>query len=303
MTAVGVVGLGAMGAAIAQRLIDVGHEVHGTNRTASKAQPLIASGLVWHDTSREVAEGSDVVISMVTDGEALKDVTSGRHGIVAGLSRGQLYVDMSSVSPRASVDAAASVGSVAAVMLDAPVSGTVPQVLDGTLSIMVGGTWTGFQLAKPLLASLGTSVVRVGGNGQGVLLKLAINVSLAAQVLAFSEGLLMAERGGIDPGLAAHVMASSPIGSPSLQGRAALMLTPPEQAWFNIALMDKDIRLAVAEAERLRVPALAAAAAADALDKARDIGYADQDIAALYRALDDMSSRPDGGMQAARDDR
>jgi 3-hydroxyisobutyrate dehydrogenase-like beta-hydroxyacid dehydrogenase len=295
MTVVGVVGLGTMGAAIAQRLIDVGHEVHGTNRTASKAEPLIDSGLVWHGTPREVAEASDLVISMVTDDQALKDVTAGRHGIAAGLSPGQLYIDMSSVSPRASVDAAARARSVAAPMLDAPVSGTVPQVLDGTLFIMVGGALTAFQQAEPLLSSLGRSVVRVGRNGQGVLLKLAINLNLAVQVLAFSEGLLMAERGGIDPGLAADIMASSAIGSPSLQGRAPLMLTPPEQAWFDIALMDKDVRLALAEAERLRVPALAAVAAAEALDKARDIGYDDQDIAALYQALDEMSGQPDGG--------
>jgi 3-hydroxyisobutyrate dehydrogenase-like beta-hydroxyacid dehydrogenase len=186
------------------------------------------------------------------------------------------------------------VRSAGARMLDAPVSGSVPQVEQGTLSIMVGGDESAFQEVSPLLEQLGQQVIHVGGNGKGVLLKVAINISLAVQVLAFSEGLLMAERGGIPAQLAADVMSASPIGSPMLKSRVPLMLNLPDEAWFDIRLMDKDIHLALVEGRRLGVPLPAASAAADALDDARRLGYGDRDIAALHQVLDSIGRRPSG---------
>jgi 3-hydroxyisobutyrate dehydrogenase-like beta-hydroxyacid dehydrogenase len=203
MRSVGVVGLGAMGSRIAGRLLAEGHEVHGTNRTKSKAQPLIEHGLRWQATPREVAAVADVVLSMVSDDAALEAITAGPDGILAGLAPGRVYVDMSTVSPEASVKIAERVQSLGSQMLDAPVSGSVPQAETGTLTIMVGGQETAFRRVQRLLDELGQTVTRVGENGQGLLLKLAINISLAVQTLAFSEGLLLAERGGIDPRLAA----------------------------------------------------------------------------------------------------
>lgn len=292
MSVVGVVGLGAMGGRLAGRLLDTGHEVHGTNRTASKAQMLIARGLQWHDTPREVASVADVVISMVTDDAALDVITRGPDGIVAGLSADAVYIDMSSVSPQASRQVAERVKAAGGHMIDAPVSGSVPQAEQGTLVIMVGGDEATFQRVEPLLHELGQSVTRVGDDGAGVLLKLAINISLAVQVLAFSEGLLLAERGGIDTRLAAEVMSHSPIGSPTLQARAPLMLDLPETAWFPVRLMHKDIRLALNEAQRAAVTLPSAAAAAGMLARARDLGYAERDIAALYEVLAKVSGTP-----------
>ncbi|MCW2805349.1 MAG: hypothetical protein QOF52_2109 [Propionibacteriaceae bacterium] len=289
MSRIGMVGLGQMGGELAGRLLAVGHEVHGTNRTAAKAQPLIARGLKWHDTPREVAGAADVVISMVTNDTALQEITGGPDGILAGLSPRQVYVDMSSVSPQVSSRVAERVRSAGAVMLDAPVSGSVPQVEQGTLSIMVGGDDATFQRVEPLLRQLGQTVTRVGDNGAGALLKLAINISLAVQTLAFSEGLLLAERGGIDPRLAAQVMSSSAIGSPMLKTRIPLLLNLPDSAWFTIRLMHKDIRLALDEAQRLAVALPSAAAAADMLTKASELGYAERDIAALHDVLDEIS--------------
>ncbi|MCW2782807.1 MAG: 3-hydroxyisobutyrate dehydrogenase [Marmoricola sp.] len=292
MSVIGIVGLGTMGSGIAARLLDAGHDVHATNRSAEKAQALIARGLRWHDTPRSVAEAAEVVISMVTDDRALESVTSGPDGIVAGLSLGQVYIDMSSVSPRASMAVAERVHSAGARMLDAPVSGSVPQVEQGTLSIMVGGDEDAFQQVSALLGQLGQSVIRVGDNGKGVLLKLAINISLAVQVLAFSEGLLLAERGGIPAKVAAEVMSASPIGSPMLKSRVPLLLDLPDKAWFDVRLMDKDIHLALAEAQRMGVPVPSATAAADTLDEARRLGYADRDIAALHEVLAKISRSP-----------
>ena len=139
MSNIGFVGLGTMGGRIAGRLLASGHQVHGTNRTVAKARPLIDRGLRWHATPREVAAAADIVFSMVSDDAALEAVTAGPDGILAGLTPGKVYVDMSTVSPEASVAIAERVRAIGARMLDAPVSGSVPQAETGTLTIMVGG--------------------------------------------------------------------------------------------------------------------------------------------------------------------
>lgn len=285
MSTIGFVGLGTMGGRIADRLLASGHQVHATNRTVAKAQPLIDRGLRWHATPREVASAADVVFSMVSDDAALEAITGGPEGILAGLTPGKVYVDMSTVSPGVSVTIAERVRSIGARMLDAPVSGSVPQAETGTLTVMVGGEDAAFRLVEPLLRELGHSVTRVGGNGHGLLLKLAINISLAVQTLAFSEGLLLAERGGIDPRLAARVMSESSIGSPMLQARVPLLLDLPETAWFDVQLMHKDIRLALQAAADLGVTLPAAATADDMLAEASELGYGGRDIAALHQVL------------------
>ena len=284
MTRIGFVGLGAMGSRIAGRLLQ-DHQVYGTNRSAAKASELIARGMIWRGTPREVAREAEVIFSMVTDDAALEAVTSGPDGILAGLAPGQLYADMSTVSPRASRRLARSVHDLGASMLDAPVSGTVTAAEEGTLAIMVGGPEQAFHAAEPLLHHLGSTVTYVGGNGQALLLKLAINISLAAQMLAFSEGLLLADRGGIDPRLAAEVMTGSAIGSPMLRARAPLTLDLPEQAWFDVQLMRKDIGLVLDTARDLNVPAPSAAVADGELARAEELGYARRDIAALFETL------------------
>ena len=296
MSKVGFVGLGAMGTAIAGRLLAAGHEVVGTNRNASRAAPLIERGLVWRDSPREVAEASEVIFSMVTDDAALKAVTSGGQGIVAGLAPGKIYVDLSTVSPAASRRLAERVRASGADMLDAPVSGSVPAAEDGTLSIMVGGAAHTFQAVEPVLRELGRSVDHVGRNGQGLLLKLAINISLAAQMLAFSEGLLLATRGGVERKLAVEVMTASAVGSPMLKTRAPLVLDLPEEAWFDVRKMQKDLRLALRTADKLDVPLPTTAVADDVLTTARHLGYEHRDIASLFDVLAQVARLEPGWM-------
>jgi 3-hydroxyisobutyrate dehydrogenase-like beta-hydroxyacid dehydrogenase len=285
MSAVGFVGLGAMGSRIAGRLLDAGNELYGTNRTKAKADPLIERGLQWRESAREVAAASDVVFSMVTDDAALEAVTAEPDGILAGLTDRSVYVDMSTVSPRASRQLAERVDAVGAQMLDAPVSGSIPQAESGTLAIFVGGSESAFATVEPLLRELGQAVTRVGTNGQGLLVKLAVNISLAVQTLAFSEGLLLAERGGIDPSLAAEAMSTSSISSPMLKARVPLLLDLPEHAWFDVALMEKDIRLAREAADELAIALPTAAVAEEMLVKASELGYAHRDLAALHDVL------------------
>jgi 3-hydroxyisobutyrate dehydrogenase-like beta-hydroxyacid dehydrogenase len=274
-----------MGSRVTRRLLDAGHDLYGTDRTKSHGQPLIDRGLVWLDTPHEVAAAVEVVFSMVTDDNAVHAITSGPKGILAGLQPGKVYVDMSTVSPRASREVAEQVRSTGAEMLDAPVSGSIPQAESGTLAIMAGGSAPAFARVEPLLREFGQTVTHVGENGQGLVLKLAINISLAVQVLAFSEGLLLAERDGVDPKLAAEVMAAAPIGSPMLQARIPLLLDLPQGAWFDVAMMQKDIRLALEAADELVIPLPSAAVANEMLTRATELGYAHRDLAALHEIL------------------
>jgi 3-hydroxyisobutyrate dehydrogenase-like beta-hydroxyacid dehydrogenase len=285
---IGVVGLGHMGGAMAARLLAAGYPVHGTNRTRRRAEELIAHGLQWHDTPRGVAEAADIVVTSLPDDDTLRAAASGPEGVLSGLRAGTAWLEMSTVSPAVSQELAARVRTTGAALLDAPVSGSVPQVRAGTLTIMVGGDADAYDRVEPVLRELGTPT-HVGSNGQGLVLKLAINISLAVQMLAFAEGLLLAAQSGIDRELALEVMANSPIGSPMLKARAPLVLDLPDQAWFTLALVQKDVELARDVAGRLGAPLPTADRADEVLRVARVLGYENRDLAALFQLLEEMT--------------
>ena len=284
MTTLGFVGLGHMGGNMAVRFLGAGYTVYGETRHRREVEDLEHEGLLWRDTPRQVAEAADVVLTSVPNDGALEDVASGPNGILAGLGEGKVWVDVSTVSPQVSRDLAERVRERGAAMLDAPVSGSVPQVQTGTLTIMVGGDENAYARVEPILRELGTPN-HIGENGQGLVLKLAINISLAVQMLAFAEGLLLADRAGIDRKRAVEVMTESPIGSPMLKARADLVLDLPDEAWFDVGLLQKDVVLALDTARQLGVPLLSAAAADEVLTLARAAGYEHRDIAALFEVL------------------
>ena len=292
MTTIGFVGLGHMGGNMAARFLAAGYPVYGTERNRANAQGgLMHDDLQWCSSSREVAEAADVIFTSLPDDSALETVSEGADGILAGLAAGKIWVEMSTVSPRASRELAQRVRSCGARMLDAPVSGSVPQVKTGTLTIMVGGDEHAYARVEPILRTLGTPT-RIGENGHGLVLKLAINVSLAVQMLAFAEGLLLAARAGVDHHLAIDVMTSSPIGSPMLKARAPLVLDLPDEAWFDIGLMQKDVTLALEAAGQLHVPLPSAAAVDEVLTVARARGYEHRDLASLFEVLGQMAGDP-----------
>jgi 3-hydroxyisobutyrate dehydrogenase-like beta-hydroxyacid dehydrogenase len=282
--AIGFVGLGHMGGSMAMRLLVAGYEVWGHQRNREHAQHLVDQGLRWRDSPRGVTDAVDIVFTSLPDDYALETVASQPDGILAGLEVGKTWVDVSTVSPRVSRELAKRARLQGAEMLDAPVSGSVPQVQSGTLTIMVGGDERAYQAVEPILQELGTPT-HVGESGHGLALKLAINISLAAQILAFSEGLLLATRDGVDPELASTVMTASPIGSPMLKARAPLVLDLPEEAWFDVRLMHKDIGLALALAQGLGLRLPAADAADAELTEAEKLGYGARDIASAYEVL------------------
>ncbi len=286
METIGFIGLGKMGGNMAARYLAAGYSVYGEARSRKGARWLVDQGLQWMDTPRELAEAVHIVMTSLPSDDVVRSVASGPDGILAGLDEGKIWADLSTISPGASRELAARVRNEGrgAKMLDTPVSGSVPQVKAGALTIMVGGDKLAYRRIEPVLRVLGTPEY-VGEGGQGLVLKLAINISLAVQMLAFSEGLLLAERDGIDAHRAAQVMTESAIGSPMLKARLPLVLDKPNETWFDIELMHKDIRLAREAAAKLGVRAPSAEAADETLDQAEDLGYAHRDIAALHEVL------------------
>ncbi|CAN5245948.1 2-hydroxy-3-oxopropionate reductase [soil metagenome] len=294
MTAkLGFVGLGVMGGGIARRLLEAGHEVHGYNRTREKARPLEELALVLEESPRAVAESADVVLSMVTNVAALRAVAEGDEGILAGLAPGKIWIDMTTAAPSVSRELAAKARDRGADMVDAPVSGSVSTLEEGRLSIMVGGRPETFAQVEPILKDVGPKVTLVGDNGQALLLKIAINLSLQVQMVAFSEGLLLAEKDGIDREVALDVMLSSVIASPMLKYRAPFVLEQPEEAWFNVNMMQKDMLLALDLGRELDVPMPTTAISNELLTAARGMGLAHHDFAVVFEVLARMAGVPE----------
>jgi 3-hydroxyisobutyrate dehydrogenase-like beta-hydroxyacid dehydrogenase len=289
MAELGFVGLGVMGSRMVKRLLAAGHTVTGYNRTKSKAQGLIDAGMKWADTPRAAAQAAEVVFTMVTNTTALEAVTGGPYGLLAVLGPGKIYVDMSTVSPAASRKLAVQVAARGATMLDAPVSGSVSTLEEGKLSIMVGGDKKAYESVLPILQAIGPKVNHVGGNGLAVSMKIATNLSLAVQMLAFSEAVLLAEKSGISRETAVEVLLNSVIASPMVKYRGPFVLKMPEEAWFDVNMMQKDLLLALELGRELDVPLPTTAATNEMLTAARALGLAEKDFAVLFEVLAHMS--------------
>ena len=289
MANLGFVGLGAMGGRVTKRLLDAGHTVTGYNRTKSKAQWLLDAGMRWADSPRAVTEASDVVFSMVTNTNALHEIFHGPDGILSGLASNKIFIDMSTVSPAASRHLASQVAEKGAQMLDSPVSGSVITLEQGNLSLMVGGEESAFERVKPILLGIGPKVNYVGKNGQAVLMKIAINLNLQVQFTSFCEGLLLAVKGGIPVETALEVMLNSVIASPSLKYRTPFILDMPDEAWFNVNMMQKDMLLAEELGRELDVALPTVAISNQLLTSARAMGLAAQDFAIVYKVLAQMA--------------
>ncbi len=294
MANIGYVGLGVMGGGMVTRLLNAGHAVTGYNRTKSKAEPLIAQGMHWAGSPRAVAEAADIIFSMVTSTQAVQAITQGPQGILAGLTPEKIYVDMSTMSPGYSKELAVQVANeTGARMLDAPVSGSVITLEEGKLSIMVGGDKEAFENALPVLKDIGPKVFHVGSNGLAVAMKIATNLSLAVQMLAFSEGVLLAEKSGISREMAVEVLLNSVIASPMVIYRGPFVLEQPDEAWFDCNMMQKDMLLALDLGRELDVPLPTTSVTNELLTAARGMKLDHLDFAALFDVLGRMAGIED----------
>lgn len=289
MANLGFVGLGVMGSQMVSRLLDKGHTVTGYNRTRKKAQWLIDRGMRWAESPRAVAAAADITFAMVTNAVALDAIAEGPDGLLTAMGPSKTFVDMSTVSPAVSRGLATKVRAKGADMVDAPVSGSVVTLQQGKLSVMVGGRREAFDRLKPLLEDIGPKVTYVGDNGLALSMKIATNLSLAVQMLAFSEGVLLAEKSGIARETAVDVLVHSAIASPMIQYRGPFVLQQPEEAWFDVNMMQKDMLLALEMGRQLNVPLPTSAVTNEFLTAARGMGWEKQDFAVVFDVLASMS--------------
>ncbi len=238
---------------------------------------------------RQVAEKADVTFSMVTNTAAFHEILNGNNGILAALTPGKVYIDMSTISVSTSREFAERVAAKGAHMLDAPLSGNVIHVEEGTISMIVGGDRAIFEQVKPILQDITSKISYVGGNGQAILMKIAINLSLSVQFLGFCEGILLAEKNGIPREMAVEAWRNSALASPATWHRAPFILEKPDEVWFDVNMMQKDLLLALELGRTSNVPLPSVALSNELLTAARAMGLANEDFAVMFDVLALMS--------------
>lgn len=278
----GWIGLGDMGQVIVPRLLAAGHSVTGWNRTPSKAEPLIAQGMAWADSPKEVAATADIVFSMVTDADAVSAIALGDDGVIAGLGSDSLYLDMSTIDPDVSRDLATAFSDRGLIMLDAPLSGSPVTVKQGSASTMVGGTRAAFERAAPVLGDIGSKVSYIGPSGTAVQMKVAINLTLIVEMVAFCESVALAERGGVERAVAVDAMLKSVVASPVMGYRGPFILEMPDTPLADVTLQQKDMVLALEVARRQGSPAPLGAVANELLNACRGLGIDHRDFVTVF---------------------
>jgi 3-hydroxyisobutyrate dehydrogenase-like beta-hydroxyacid dehydrogenase len=292
MERIGFAGLGAMGAGIAQRLLDAGYEVVGWNRTKEKAQPLLDAGMAWADTPRELAASVEVLFTMLTDTEAVEATAEGDDGVLAGIRQGAVWADISTIAPDASVAMAERVRERGAFFLDCPVSGSPATLAAGQMSVMAGGDRAAFDRIEPVLHAIGPKVTYIGPNGQAILTKVAINLALVVSVTALAEGVALVEKAGVGREAVVDAVLKSVIASPVVGYRAPLLVEDTD-VFADVELQQKDLVLAQELARRLGMAVPTCAATSEMLNAARSSERADRDfVVSVHEAYRRM-----GGMQ------
>ncbi|HVM34694.1 MAG TPA: NAD(P)-dependent oxidoreductase [Actinomycetota bacterium] len=278
MSAVAVVGLGAMGSRIAHRLIDAGHEVWVWNRTLAKAEPLVALGASACDTPAEAASAAEAVLTMVSDPQALRDVTEGAAGVIAGLHPSTVVIEMSTVGP-AAIARLKSVMPEGASLMDCPVLGSIGEAENGTLKVFVGGTADLFARWRPLLSAVG-SPIHVGSLGSGAAAKLVANLTLFGVLGILGEALALADGLGLARAAAFEVLAVTPIAGQSERRKAAVE-TGEYPKRFALSLARKDAELVADAAAAAGVDLRLALAARDRIVEAEENGWGERDYSAV----------------------
>ena len=281
---IGFIGLGDMGVRIVPRLMQAGYRVMGWNRTRAKAEALIGSGMLWAEGPRALAEASDVVFAIVTDAAAVRSLALGEDGVIAGLKPDGIFVDMSTIAPDQSLAISEAFEQAGLKMLDAPLSGSPPVVEAGNASIMVGGDRAAFERLEPVFLAIGRKALYIGERGKAVRMKVALNMCLVVEMVAFCEAVALAEKGGVDREVAVEAMLNSVVASPVMAYRGPFILEGkmPEKPLADVTLQQKDMLLALDLGRRSGVPVPLAAAANEMLNACRGLGIDNRDFVTVY---------------------
>ncbi len=280
---IGFIGLGIMGKPMALNLIKAGYNLVVYDIRPETVEALVKSGAEKGLSPKQVAEKSDLIITMLPDSPEVRDVVLGNEGILAGARPGTILVDMSSIAPATSVELSKKASAQGVEMLDAPVSGGEPKAIDGTLSIMAGGSLKTFEKVENVLKAMGSSVVRVGEAGSGNMTKLANQIIVALNIAAMSEAMVLAEKAGVDPENVFNAIRGGLAGSTVLNAKMPMVLDGNFKPGFRIGLHIKDLKNALETAHDLSVAVPLTAVVMEIMQALKADGRAGDDHSGLVR--------------------
>ncbi len=285
----GFIGLGIMGAPMAQHLLKGGHSLF-THTRSKTADYLLQDGAQVCANATEVAQKADIIFLMLPDTPDVETVLFGEHGVVAGLTKGKTVVDMSSISPIATKEFAQKIAALGCDYLDAPVSGGEVGAKNATLTIMVGGSDAAFAKVKPLFELMGKNITLVGGNGDGQTAKVANQIIVALNIEAVAEALLFAARNGADPAKVRQALMGGFASSKILEVHGERMIKRTFDPGFRIELHQKDLNLALTTARSLGLSLPNTASAQQLFSSCVAHGGKAWDHSAMVRALEHMAN-------------
>lgn len=289
MEKIGFIGLGIMGGGMARNLVDKGFDVTVWNRTAPKMGPLVERGAHAASSPKDLAERCDMILICVSDTPDVEEVVLGEDGVLVGLAPGKLIVDHSTISPKVTTALAKAVRAEGAGWLDAPVSGGSEGAARGTLAIMVGGDENEFSRARPVMEAYGVSINHVGPTGAGQRTKLVNQILVVINGYAVAEALVFAQAAGLDLRRVVDAVAGGAAGSWMLSNRGPQMIDRDWRPGFTIDLQQKDLRLALAEADDLGVPVVGTAAVFNLYRSLQARGLGGEGNHALVKALEHLA--------------
>lgn len=296
--AVGMIGLGIMGAPMARNLLRAGFPLVVWNRTAARADALVAEGAEAAGCARDVAERTAVTITMLSDSPDVEQVYRAPDGVLAGVNRvppAHVLVDMSTIAPRVARELAAEAAARGAAMLDAPVSGGDVGAIEGTLSIMVGGDAAALASARPVLEALGSRVTHVGDSGAGQVVKACNQIVVALTLEALGEALVLGSKAGVEPAAIVEALGGGLAASRLLEVRGPKLLARDFEPGFKLDLHAKDLGIVLATARELGVALPGAALVEQLFHAERSHGHGEADNSTVVRALERLADHRIGG--------
>ena len=286
---IGFIGLGIMGKPMSRNLIEAGYPLVVYNRTASKAAELVELGARQVESPKEVGASAEVVITIVSDSPEVESVVLGDNGVIAGIAEGGVVVDMSSISPITTQRIAAELKGRGVAMLDAPVSGGEIGAIQGTLSIMVGGEESVFSRVKPILESMGKSVVRVGEIGAGGFAKLSNQIIVAGVLQAVSEAMVLAKKAGVDIQLVYEAIRGGMAGGRTLDMKIPAFVEGKFEPGFKMDLHIKDVKNALLAGKALGVALPSTGLVHELFSSCSAQGKGQKDHSVIFTLLEQLS--------------
>jgi 2-hydroxy-3-oxopropionate reductase len=291
---VGFIGLGIMGRPMAKNLMAAGYDLVVHNRSPEKAEELANEGATAAGSPREVAEKCGIIVTMLPDSPQVEEVLAGEGGVFEGIGEGALIVDMSTISPVVTEELAAMAKEKGASLLDAPVSGGDVGAIDGTLSIMVGGSEEDFERAKPLFEVMGKTVTHVGPTGTGQVTKAANQIVVALTIEAVGEALVLGSKGGVPPEKILDVLGGGLAGNKVMEVKREKFLSHTFDPGFRSELHHKDLGIALAAGREYGVALPVTAVVDQMLLTMKRKGWGEEDHSALLKIVEDISGHEIG---------